>query len=75
MIIERVEVIDQLLIVFHRDVRLCLLDVSDFGLIARQLLLDFLDNSLIVLYLQLDVLIGDSFSGISLRLWLLSCTS
>ena len=66
MIIERVEVIDQLLIVFHRDVRLCLLDVCDFGLITRQLLLDFLDNSLVVLYLQLDVLVGDSFCGISL---------
>ena len=75
MVVKRVEIIDKLLIVLHRDVRLSLLDVSDLGLIARQLLLHLFDNAFVVLDLLLNVLVGDSFSGVGLSLCLLGCTS
>ena len=41
MIIQRIEIIDKLLIVFHSDVGFHLFDTGDLLLVARELLLDF----------------------------------
>ena len=71
MIVKRVKVVDQLLIVLHRDVGLGLLDVGNLSFITRELLLYFLDDSLVVLYLNLDVFVRDSLSWVNLGLCLL----
>ena len=64
MIVQRVEVVDELLVVFHCDVRLCFLDVCDLLLVACELLLDFFDHALVVLDLLLRVLVRDTFSRV-----------
>ena len=51
MIVERVEVINKLLIVLHLQVGLRLFDLCYLLLVTAQLLLDFLDDSFVVLYL------------------------
>ena len=65
MIVERVEIIDELLVVLHCDVRLCFFDACDLGLVACKLLLDLFDHALIVFYLLFDFLIRDSFSRVT----------
>jgi len=54
MIIQRVEVVDELLIVLESDIGFRLLNVLDFTLVTRELLLDLFDHALVILYLLLD---------------------
>ena len=65
VIVQGVEVIDELLVVLKRDVRLRLLDVVDFALVASELLFDLFDHTLVVLYLLLDLYICDAFSRVA----------
>ena len=55
VIVKAVEVIHQLLVVVHRDVRLHLLDACDLLLVACELLLDLLDYPFVVGNLLLRV--------------------
>ena len=64
MIVQRVKIIDELLVVFKCDVRLRLLDVVNLTLIACKLLLNLLDHSLVVFYFQFDIFICYTFGWV-----------
>ena len=65
MVIEAVEVVYKLLVVVHSDVGLSLLYVCYLLLVARKLLLDLLDDSLVVFDLYLHVFISDALGWIN----------
>lgn len=65
MIIKRVEVVDQFLIIVHRDIRFRLFDIFDLLLVACDLLFDLFDHSLVVFNLLLHVFVCDSLSRVS----------
>lgn len=72
MVVQRVEVVDQLLIILHRDVRLRLLDVLHLTLVAGHLFLNLFDHPLVILDLELDVFVCDALCRVLIS-FLLCC--
>lgn len=54
MVVKRVEVIDELLVIVHRNVGLHLLYACDFLLVATQLLLNLFNHTLVIGNLLLE---------------------
>ncbi len=65
MIIKWVEVVDQFLIIVHRDIWFRLFDIFNLLLVACDLLFDLFDHSLVILYLLLHVFVSDSLSRVN----------
>ena len=65
MIIQRVEIIDKLLIVFHSNVGFHLFDTGDLLLVARQLLFNFFYYALQGLDFLLGLVLSHIFDALS----------